>query len=155
MQYELIELLDLPSPDQLGNYGLLRERLHYHPDDVSAADKQAFCRLILGQCPGAINVDDIDLVESTAGRVAAMYQQWGHPEQRDLKRKNYWHKAGEAPIRNAFLPLEFSLERRKEFDTLRAIVRPWLAKFAPLTCPPTPQISLPGSTTSPGTVFAV
>jgi hypothetical protein len=83
MPYEMIESLDLPSPRQLENYWFLRKWLHDHPDDISAADKQAFCRLILDQYPGAINVDDINLVKKNCPEEWRRYceEQWGTPEE--------------------------------------------------------------------------
>jgi hypothetical protein len=54
---------NLPTPEQLENYRLLRERLQDRPKTVSAEDKEAFCRLVLGMCPGAFEAADIHLLE--------------------------------------------------------------------------------------------
>lgn len=82
------EPYNLPSSEQLDCYYYLRGLLQDRPEEVSDVDKKAFCNLILGQCPGAMNVGDIDLVQKLWPEEWRRYceWEWGTPEeQQELK----------------------------------------------------------------------
>jgi hypothetical protein len=74
---------NLPSSKQLMHFYCLRHILQERPQEVSAADKKAFCHLILGQCPGAMNAEDIDLVQKLWPEEWRLYceWEWGTPEE--------------------------------------------------------------------------
>jgi hypothetical protein len=77
------EPYNLPSSEQLDCYYYLRGLLQDRAEEVSDVDKKAFCNLILGQCPGAMNVEDIDLVQKLCPEEWRCYceGEWGTPEE--------------------------------------------------------------------------
>jgi hypothetical protein len=74
---------NLPSSEQLEHYYYLRGQLQERPETASDENKKAFSNLILGMCPGAMNVGDIDLVEKLCPEEWRRYveNEWGTPEE--------------------------------------------------------------------------
>ena len=79
---------NLPNSEQLGCYYYLRRQLQDRPETASDEDKKAFCHLILGMCPDAMSIKDVDLVEKLCPEEWPRYceWEWGTPdEQQALK----------------------------------------------------------------------
>ena len=75
--------LNLAASEQLEHFYYLRHQLQEHPEDVSEENKKAFCHLILGHCPAAMDMTHVDLVEKLFPEEWRRYceSEWGTPEE--------------------------------------------------------------------------
>jgi hypothetical protein len=63
----------------------MRELLQDRPEEVSDVNKKAFCNLVLGQCPDAMDIKDINLVQKLCPEEWRRFCEWhwGTPEEQD------------------------------------------------------------------------
>jgi hypothetical protein len=75
--------LNLPTSEQLEQFYYLRGLLQNTPKNASAEEKKAFCNLVLGVCPGAMDIKDIELVQKLCPEEWHKYcnWEWGTPEE--------------------------------------------------------------------------
>jgi hypothetical protein len=78
-----IEEYNLPTSEQLEQFYYLRGLLQNNPKNASAEEKKAFCDLVLGVCPDAMDIRDIDLVQKLCPEEWRKYcnWEWGTPEE--------------------------------------------------------------------------
>ena len=75
-----IEKYNLPTSEQLEQFYSLRGLLENNPKNASDDEKKAFCDLVLGVCPGAMDIRDIDLVQKLCPEEWRKYcDEWVQP----------------------------------------------------------------------------